>query len=214
MRPGVRYFCPTGVDRPAHRPDLLGGVEVVAGHGPDVAAGGPGGGLVLGGSYEAGETGWQRTEAGWWVNLGTALPQHLWRTQTNPRIARWATVEGALPEHRWRVPILLVPAPSDGGGAPTAYLSALERVWKGGEGWVDDAELARLTDDLHAVAHGIALHGLDHEWPAITDLVLRLLVEGQRISRFELAAGGWLSERMLLRTIIAAADAPVPEAVA
>ncbi len=214
MRPGIRYYCPPGVAAPAHRPEIGGGGKVDDGHGPDVAAGGPGGGLVYGGIYADQDTGWVRTDAGWWVNLGTTMPQHLWRPNTNPRIVRWAVIEGAQPEHRWRVPVLLTPEPSTGDDAPRAYVSALERVWRGGAGWVDEPELADLADQVHAVCHGVSLNGLTGEWPAITELALRLYQEGARVTRHEIAAGGWLSERMLLRTLIAAADTAQPEPVA
>jgi hypothetical protein len=219
VRPAVRYYCPKGIARPAHRDDFVGeGAELLPGIGPDTVPphGGTGEGRVWGGLYVPGEPGWVKTDAGWFVNLGTSLPQHLQRIHVHPRITRWTIVHGAQAEHRWRVPVLLTIEPSEDPDQPPTWVSALERVYRGADGWIEPGDLIDLQNRLHDVAQGVALRGrLDEEWQAITDLAIDLLALGQRISRHELAAsaaspaGAWLSERMLLRTIVAASDQAV-----
>ncbi len=207
--------------RPAHRDDIVGGgAELLNGIGPDAIPPhqGQGGGTVYGGLFTPGEPGWVKTEAGWWVNLGSALPQHLQRIHVHPRITRWTIVHGAQPEHRWRVPVLLTVEPSEDPEAAPTWVSALERVYRGADGWVEPADLVALQDQLHEVAKGVALRSsLDEEWAAITDLGIRLLGLGHRITEHELAAsakatvsGAWLSERLLLRVMVAASDQAVP----
>ncbi len=213
MRPGVRYYCPRGVPKPAHRGDLIGGSELLPGKGPEVAgesdlAGG--GGTVYGGAYTQGEEGWHRTEAKWWVHLGSTVPQHLARAAPNPRIVRWHLVVGAFPEHRWRVPVLLMRQPGDAeaSGTEPVYVSALEREWRGdAKGWQAPADLVEMQERLHAVAHDLATGAsLEDEWTAITDLTLSMLEQGHTISRHEIAVGRWLTELTLLRILAAGCD--------
>lgn len=208
MRPGVRYYCPPGVPKPAHRDDLPpGGAELLPGKGPDVAAGdgGAGGGTVYGGSYSQGEPGWVKTAAGWWVHLGTTLPQQLMRAAPNPRVVRWVIVPGAQPEHRWRVPVLLSQQGGEDGTAPL-YVSALEREWRGdAAGWQVPTELVAMQEQLNEVAHDMAT-GVDlaSQWQEITDLTLSLLAAGHTATRHEIAAGHWLSELFMLRVLAGA----------
>lgn len=209
LRP-IRYYCPPGVDRPAHRADLVGGVSLVAGAGPDVASGGPGGGMVIGGLYEPAEGGWSQTAAGWWLHMGDTVPQHLARAEGHPRIVRWTTVDGAQADHRWRVPVLVAPSETDDG----TYVSTLERAL-GAAGWQAPADLAPIQARLLDQVHGLARGGdFAVELERVTDLVIELLTLGHHVSRHELIAAGWLTERVLLRVLIAAAAVPLPEAVA
>lgn len=213
LRP-IRYYCPPGIARPEHRDDLVGGAGLVLGAGPDVEGGGPGGGTVYGGVYEAREPGWVLTAAGWWVHLGDVVPQHLARLDVHPRITRWTIVDGAHAQHRWRVPVLLTPNEKDPGAVDASYGSALERVLAA-SGWADPADLAalqaRLLDQVYGLARGADLRA---ELDNITDLVVKLFELGHRVTRHELVVGGWLTERVLVRTLIAAADVPLPEVVA
>ncbi len=208
MRPGVRFYCPAGVPKPAHRGDLPAGADLYAGKGPDAALGqGPGGGTVYGGAYSQGEKGWVRTEAGWWTHLGGVVPQHLIRIAPHPRIVRWAVVTGALAEHRWTIPVLIRPQVRDDTAEPV-YVSALEREWRGdANGWQPPRDLVEVQEQLFTVAHDLAtstdVEAMNRE---ITDLTIDLLGIGHMVSRHEIAAGGWLSELFMLRTLAAACD--------
>ncbi len=212
MRPAVRFYCPRGVPKPAHRTDLPpAGAELLPGKGPDATLGlGDGGGMVYGGIYVPGEPGWVRTEAGWWVNLGGAIPQHLIRLAPHPRIVRWTVVVGALPEHRWTIPVLIKPQQRDDIADPV-YVSALEREWRGdAAGWKAPTDLAELQEQLITVAHDLAVSSdLEANARGITDLTIGLLGIGHLISRYEIAAGGWLSELFMLRTLAAACDVAI-----
>jgi hypothetical protein len=208
MRPGIRYYCPPGIDRPAHREDLGAGAELLPGKGPEAALGqGAGGGAVYGGLYVDREPGWQRTAAGWWVHLGGTVPQHLVRAAPHARIIRWSLVAGALPEHRWRVPVILMPQGGEAGVEPV-YVSVLEKEWRGDEaGWKTPPELVVMQDQLISVAHDLAMSSdLEAQTKDITDLTLALLAIGHLVSRHEIAAGGWLSELTMLRVLAAACD--------
>lgn len=207
----IRYYCPAGGSVPAYAATLPPH-GCVAGRGPDVDAQlGEGGGVVYGGAFRPNEPGWQRTAAGWWVNLGGVRPQDLVKLDTDPRIVRWVLVDGDRREHRWKVPVLLRPEFTDE-GETDVYVSALERVWRGGDKWDDPAHLVELQRRLRAVAIGLALADGESltENRALVQVVVDLLACGQDISEHELVAGGWLTERMLVRVTIAAAAVPLP----
>lgn len=209
MRAGTpRWYCPVGVERPAHVP-YPGGIALLPGVGPDVAADGEGGGTIYGGPFEPGEPGWTVTDAGWWVNLDGVAPQQLVRLETHPRILRWATVQGEHPDHWWRVPVLLTPQGQDAEGAPLLFVSAVERVFRGADGWQPPSDLVELQHQLLAVAmdQGVGNRDAD-EMAVLADLVAVILGLGHTVSLHELIVKGWLTERVLLRVLIAAGDLP------
>jgi hypothetical protein len=209
MLQGVRFYCPPGVSLPEHRADLRGRGAIVIGPGPSADPNAPIGGAVYGGVYEDHELGWHPTPAGWWLHLGQAIPQLLRRVATHPRIVTWSEVLGAYPEHRWRVPVLLRQQPTDD-DQPPVFDSALERVWRGGRDWAEPEELTALQDRLLAVAQGIATAGsLDAQDDELTAVVIALLELGHRISEHELIAGGWLTDLVRVRVLLAATGAGI-----
>ncbi|HYG69178.1 MAG TPA: hypothetical protein VD838_16020 [Anaeromyxobacteraceae bacterium] len=205
-----RYYTPIGVAAPAHNPHP-GGSRLFDGVGPDVdheptkKRKKRGGGIVYGGAYTPGEPGWVEAPAGWWMNLDGCLPHHTTRLDTSPRITRWAQVQGARPDHYWRVPVLLQP---DGKGeGRSIFVSALDRVWKGGDTYADPADLAALQRRVLEVCYGVAKDG-DHKRhrTSLGVLVADILAVGHHVSPFEIIAGEWLSEVVELRVLLAAAD--------
>jgi hypothetical protein len=210
-----RWYCPAGIARPTHLSVLATPVGCVPGVGPDVADAGPGGGMMYGGVFTPGESGWVKTEAGWYVNMVGVMPQVLARMDRNPRITRWTMVQGVTREHVLMVPVLLGPvfpddAPTDGSElvAPIAYVSALDQVLTQ-KGWSDPTELAALQEQLRRVAITIGTeHCLDD--PGLVSLAIELLMLGhQNVTRHEMIAGGWFSELVLLRVLVAAAGIPM-----
>jgi hypothetical protein len=208
-----RWYCPIGCERPGHLSPLAVPAACVAGVGPDVAAGGDGGGTVFGGTFVLGESGWVQTEAGWYVNLTGVLPQSLARLDRNPRITRWTLIQGTQRDHALIVPVLLEPvtAPSTDGEpadpTPVAYVSALDQVLTT-KGWSDPDDLAQLQERLRRVALSVGT-SMQMDDPALIELAVALIQLGhQNITRHEVLAGAWLSHLVLLRLLIAAAAIP------
>lgn len=178
------------------------------GHGPDVAAGGPGGGTLFGGTLEDlpdGST-WTRSPAGWYVATCGHRPQDLLRLDRHPRVVTWARIDGALPGQGWQVPVLLTPAgeADEHGYVADGYLSALDRIWDGTT-YGTPQDLAALQEPLLALANGVSVGGtLEQRNAAMRELAIGLLTLGQWVDGDLLAALGWLSERLQVQAILAA----------
>jgi hypothetical protein len=180
------------------------------GYGPDVAAGGCGGGFLYGAQeFSPDEKGWELTSAGWYLNMGPGCqPQHLIRLDTNPRIIRWKQVEGVTPGHWWRVPVLLQPdrAGEEFGREPDYYVSALDGVWTS-RGWQDPPELTALMRLLLEVAMNIGeSKDFEKSERELVEIVAQVLAQGHHVSIHELERGAWLSKALLLRVLLATLD--------
>ncbi len=206
-----RIYCPAGVILPtccAHR----GAVGTLPGHGPDakVAADGTrtgGGGLTYGPQpWRPTDTTWQRTAAGWWIDLDGHRPQDLLRLDPHHRILRWRTVYGVTHDQCWRIPVLVTSAGGSAGPDPAqGYLSAIDRVLSN-EGW-SAGDLADLQTPLLAIASGIPLHqDPDARNAEILRLTIALLTVGHWVDRDLLIHTGWLTEALQLSVIMAALD--------
>ena len=188
------YLTPDAI-RPAHWPP--GGIAVIAG--PDGLPG-----LAVNGPYHPGEPGWERTSAGTWIHWRALVPADLLTLSPLDGIE----VPGIVPAHRWLVPRLL--APRAGG-----LVCALDRVWTAA-GFVPPANLADLCEDLRQVmapivraatadpAQAARLLLAARDLPAHADLAARVLALNYRCDGAELAASGWISESVILRTLLAA----------
>lgn len=197
-----RWYVPKGQARPRHIP-VTDGVTLEVGHGPD-----QGGGTLIGGSWNPPETGWLKTDGGWWIHLRDVCPQTLARLDNDPRIVRWALVAGSVQGHYWRVPVLLTPELNEKGDA-VLYRSALDQQWVDGQ-WTDAGPLAALQQRLKAVALDVGANGARTDGELVA-LVGDLLALGHDLHPHELNKSGWLTMVVLLRVLIAAADVPLPE---
>ncbi len=204
-----RYYVPQGVEAPKH---ILfpGPMELYAGHGPDVADGGCGGGRLYGAQeFVDGEPGWSKTEAGWYLCMSDGCcPQHLIRLDTHPRIVRWKHVDGVVKGHAWRVPVLLQPdrVPEIPGREPDTYVSALDSVWTK-EGWKDPDDLATIQRLLLEVALNIGkAEDFDTSERELVQVVAAVLGLGHHVSVHELERSGWLSKALLLRVLLTTLD--------
>lgn len=202
LSPYPLYYCPPGVARPAHCPHIHihGAVPEAA---PDGAAGTVFGGPALPADRER----WVQHPAGWWLLPGAHRPQDLVRLETSPRIQRWYLVQGALPSHWWRVPVLLTPAdPKDPGNPDKGSVSALDRIRHRG-GWSAPEALRSAQERLLAVTLGYELAGtLEERNAAVVALAVDLLGLGHHVTEFELDTYGWLTESLVDRVLIAAAE--------
>lgn len=195
-----RWYVPAGADASAHFARfpcsrLLDGV------GPDEA----GGGLVYGGSFVVGESGWQKTTGGWWVNFSGVLPQNIMRMDLSPRVREWAPVLGHDFNHWWSLPVLLRPVCGED-GAPRYFVSALDRIWSN-DGWADPVDLAALQNRIRNVAQNVCGENIDEK--QLIDLVCDLIKMGHNIESCELVASGFISFDFALRVIVACASIPI-----
>ena len=208
-----RWYIPAGKDTPAHLAGMAGS-RLLPGVGPDAVHGTgdaslitSGGGVMVGGSYQAGDPGWVPVNGGaWFINLVGVEPQTLSRLHPHPRILRWAPVQGSQRSHWWNVPVLLTPEMDDAGNA-VLYRSALDQSWDG-RAWVDPSDLGNLQERLRHVALDIA-GGLVSGDADLVALVAEILLLGTNLQPGELSASGWLTRSFLLRVLLATADIPL-----
>jgi hypothetical protein len=193
----VRWYCPPGVAKPAHA-IIPGACQCLPTGGPPGAV--PGG-MCYGGAVEPEDTGWQKHPAGHWFTYEDASPALLIRLDANPRLVRWIEIAGADPAHIWRVPVLLEPVYGEDGETPILFKSALDRIWTGGK-WDTPTEILDLQRRLLLMCHAI---GTDRTVVSSAEAVktaLDALLEGHEFDPAELIAAGWVSEVLVLRTLI------------
>jgi hypothetical protein len=190
-----RWYLPPDTPRPAHWP--AGGIAVTAG--PDGLPG-----LAVNGPYHPDEPGWTRTAAGTWLHWLALVPADLLILSPLDGIE----ITGREPDHRWLVPRLL--APRAGG-----LVCALDRVWTPA-GFVPPPHLADLCEDLCAVMSPIVRAATadpaqaarllldERALPDHAHLAARVLAINYRVNGDELAASGWITEAVILRTLLAA----------
>jgi hypothetical protein len=188
-----RWYCPPGVDLPAHA-RRLHPVGLLPGRGPDQA-----GGTCWGGAYVPDEPGWIKAPAGWWYHPGDAQPEHLIRGGMNPVLLHWKVITGAIPDQSWMVPVLLRPL---AGSVPPIYVPAVDQVRQGGR-WTIAPEIAGLCDRALITLHDICLAGETAELAEdrLLDYVGDILGLAYHVSRFELEAHGWLSKALVMRVL-------------
>lgn len=203
MRP-FRWYCPPGVAKPAHA--VVPGVVACL---PD--AGPPGatpGGTVYGGTLELGEKGWKKHRGGWWFNGQGSAPSLLIRLDPHPRLIRWVEVAGSIPDHLWRVPVLLEPV-MDESGTPVLFRGALDRVWNG-QGWDTPQEIESLMRRLLSLCLDIGRGATSLSSPEAVAAALDVLALGQVFDRDEVVEEGWISEVVVLRTLIGGCGMEIP----
>jgi hypothetical protein len=187
------------------------------GHGPEVdaavaekAAGRPGveippgGGTCYGGAFIDSQPGWIRDPAGWWYHPGEeTLPDHLIRGSLNPALVRWEVIQGASEGQRWMVPVLLTRLDGTGmQGSDPLWVPAIDRIRRCGH-WEIPADLADLCAEAIQVVHDIGMAG-DTDSLAedrVLAFVARVLGMAYHVSRTELEAHGWISQRLVMRVL-------------
>lgn len=199
MRP-VRWYCPPGVAKPSHA--IIPGVLACL---PD--GGPPGavpGGTCYGGAVEPGEDGWKQHPAGGhWYNYSEAVPALLIRLDTSPRLVRWVEVTGANPSHTWRVPVLMEPVYGDDGETILLFKSALDRVWKC-DAWDTPETLHDLQRRLMLVCHALGTDKASLSSAEAVQAALDVLRQGHEFDEHEIVTEGWVSEVLVIRTLVAA----------
>ncbi len=190
MNPYPLYYCPPGVHRPEHCP-FRAGMTMRAEASPDGKEGllyGPGGDLPAG-------LAWQQSDDGWYVLLGGQRPQDLIRLNPSPRIISWHPLAGVEPGQVWRVPVLLTPM--DPANLDLGYISALDRIWRGGT-WGTPEIMEAVQQQLLAVANGVDLADeLEARNAAMAELAVAILAQAHHVSRVEIIARGWFSETLI-----------------
>lgn len=184
------YYCAPDVAKPVHCAHAHH-FRAQDGKGPDGKTGifyGPGGDIPAG-------LDWKETPEGWWFAIGNQRPQDLIRLHTSPRIVRWHAMYGVEKGQAWRIPVLLEPLKAD--DPDQGYISALDRIWRGGEyGTPQDLKDAQVA--LLHIALGVELADTpEARNAALVDLVVKLLSLGHHVSRHEIIAKGWLSEKLI-----------------
>lgn len=157
--------------------------------------------MCYGGAVEPEDTGWQQHPAGHWFTYEDASPALLIRLDANPRLVRWIEISGANPAHIWRVPVLLEPVYGEDGETPILFKSALDRIWTGGK-WDTPTEILDLQRRLLLMCHAI---GTDRTVVSSAEAVktaLDALSEGHEFDPAEVIKAGWVSEVLVLRTLI------------
>jgi hypothetical protein len=196
MRP-VRWYCPPGVPKPAH--------AIIPGMCQCLPTGGPPGavpgGMCYGGAVEPEDTGWRQHPAGHWFTYEDASPALLIRLDANPRLVRWVEIAGADPAHIWRVPVLLEPVYGADGETPVLFKSALDRIWTGGT-WDTPAEIQDLQRRLLLMCHDIGTNRTAVSSAEAVQTALDALRQGHEFDPAEIIAAGWVSEVLVLRTLI------------
>lgn len=211
VNPWPRIYCPPGVARPACCPPGIAAVAVHPSHAPDVAhlpedaraeVAGRTWGLCYGGDPIPGQR-WARTDAGWWAAVDGFTPQDVLRLERHPRVLRWRQVQGAHLDHWWSVPVILAPA----GAAGQGYVSALDRLVGPAGARIAGEDLAPLQETLLAIVNGVELGQTEAQRnDALEQLAIGLLAIGHWVDAPLLYAAGWLSESVLVRIVVAAAD--------
>lgn len=197
MRP-VRWYCPPGVAKPAHA-IIPGACQCMPTGGPPGAV--PGG-MCYGGAVEPEDTGWQQHPAGHWFTYEDACPAQLIRLDAHPRLLRWIEIAGADPSHIWRVPVLLEPVFGEDGETPILFKSALDRTWTGGA-WEMPADILSLQRRLLVMCHALGTNRLTVSSADAVQTALDVLRHGHDFCDAELIRAGWVSEVLVLRTLIA-----------
>lgn len=198
----ARWYCPPGVDRPAHATVPVVCRMAERGGPP----GAPPGGVCYGGPIEPDEQGWKQHAGGWWFNFDGAAPMQFIKLDLHPRLTEWRTVAGADPAHLWRVPVLVTPiCDEEDPDRIIGFKSGLDRVWNG-TGWDLPADLIELRQRLLWTFQEIAGETLTLSSSECVDMALRLLEQGQQFDRAEIVAAGWVSEVLVVRTLCAATD--------
>lgn len=199
-----RWYCPPGVAKPAHAV-VPGAVACLPHAGPP---GAPPGGTVYGGLLELDEPGWRAHPGGWWYNGRGSAPALLIRLDPHPRLVKWTEIVGAHQDHTWRVPVMLEPV-MDETGNPVLFKSALDRVWTG-NGWDAPPEIDGLMRRLLSVCHEIGRGGASLTSPEAVDAALDALALGHIFDRGEIIEEGWVSEVLVLRTLLATCGMEIP----
>jgi hypothetical protein len=193
------YYCPEGISPPEHCPHVHN-FRARDGAGPD---GGTGTFYASSGDIPAGLN-WKQTDKGWWFAIGSQRPQDLIRLQTSPRIVRWHALHGADKRHAWRIPVLIEPQnPND---PDTIYISALDRIWRGGD-YATPKDLHDAQVALLHVAHHVALGDtIEDRNNALVDLAVKIVSLGHHVSRYEIIEKGWFSEAVIRDIVFLAMD--------
>lgn len=198
MRP-IRWYCPPGIAKPAH--------AIIPGFCQCLPTGGPPGavpgGICYGGAIEPDEgLGWYQHPAGHWFNFQGSAPALLIRLDTNPRLVRWVEVAGADPTHIWRVPVLLDPVYGDDGEI-SLFKSALDRIWTG-DVWNATESVQELQRRLMMACHALGTDRATLTSSEAVQTALDVLRQGHEFDPAEIVASGWVSEVLVVRTLIAA----------
>lgn len=185
------YYLPKGMPRPAHLVHQ-GGIAVSASTGPTDATEAERGGTIFGAAWDDRTLPlWRKTQAGWWVAMGSATPM---------QFSRMVPVEGAIipgkdPDHRWLVPSLL--RWRDGFG----LVSAVPAEFRDYQ-WQAPAHLEPLLVKLKCLFYWQA----EGDVPEVPDdealrLAVDILALNYHISLDELTVSGWLTDRLVLEVM-------------
>jgi hypothetical protein len=188
------YYLPPDVPRPGHVVHQ-GVISVLRHVGPEDAAEHERGGVILGGPWDDRAAGlWRRTQAGWWVAMGGAAPEHLARLAPMDG----PIVNGHLAGHRWMVPRLM--RWRDGHGLVSAVPNEFRDY-----AWQAPAALEPLMLRLRTLFYW-QRGGEIPEVPdgETVDIAVDLLALNYHVSIHELTIAGWLSDRFVLDILRAA----------
>ena len=150
---GPRYFCPAGVELPAHV-NPIEPIRIIAGFGPDAAKAG---GMHYGGTPDW-ESVWMDTGEGWWLSIAGVHPSSMMRVDA---IRGFAVGE-------WVVPTLLR---ADGTAAigywsargfcvPSPYAAVIERLRIVRDDTSYNDMHAALAVDILALNYHVSIHEL------------------------------------------------------
>lgn len=201
-----RWYCPPGVDRPAH--------AVVPGIMRCTDTGGPPGaipgGLCYGGPVETDEHGWIAHPSGHWFNFTDADPAVLLRLDPHPRLVRWRDIGGSQAGQTWHVPALLSPKYDEKSGELALFVSALDRIWTG-DGWNTPAEITDLQRRLLTIHHQLGTGSISLDSPEAVQVALDVLRLSHVFDDYEITKAGWVSEVLVVRTLLAAVEMDIAE---
>lgn len=197
MKP-VRWYCPPGVAKPAHA-IIPGACRCMPTGGPPDAV--PGG-MCYGGAVEPEDTGWQQHPAGHWFTYEDACPALLIRLDTDPRILEWIEAGGENPAHIWRVPKLLAPIMGEDGEVDM-FKSALDNVWTP-SGWSLPQAMQDLQRRFLSLCYNIGTDKILLSSPEAVAMTIDVLRLGHEFDPHEVIAAGWISEVLVVRTLLGA----------
>jgi hypothetical protein len=160
------------------------------------------GGICYGGAIEPNETDWHQDPAGHWFCYRDAVPALLIRMDINPRLLTWKEIGGAHPSHIWRVPVLIEPV-HDEHGDIILMKSAIDPIWSG-PGWDVPANLESLRRRLMMMCHALGTNKATLGSPDAVAVALDVLREGHEFAPAEIIKAGWVSEVLVVRTLVAA----------
>ncbi len=150
------YYCPPGVERPAHIRALAPN-QLVAGAGPD-----QGGGVTYGGAYEPQEN-YHQAPSGWWCCLTGVGPRDLLRANAVPgfAIAGWMIPQVLRPDGQGTAAVGFW---TDAGFRVPAHLEPVVHALRALLDYTGPIaeEHARLAADLLAVNYHVTLFELGH----------------------------------------------------